>query len=302
MRPRYAEVGLLRIVGSTLVAIDGNEIAKIEVTREFVAFHIVRLCRHAPRPFGIYLSCNRKVHHVAYGEIISSVAQEEAAVVVLAECREYHSRRVFLAEWEVAERYGNGQWHIGKHHIGRSRHHILSGFHLSLGELQIEVRVLVVVAGGVASVLDVVFIVFHLLGSSAGEITFALLCDYVGDESLLALEVVAHRLRFIFTARVLEHRRTLKVAHAVGASKRIHLAVVHVHLYFHRLEVNLPIGHLALSIHIGIIAAEEHQRIFGGEFHAVVEIDKTVHKPHRVALNGIGTQSTFHRSSPRHRI
>ena len=45
--------------------------------------------------------------------------------------------------------------------------------------------VLMVVAGGVAGILNVVFVVLHLLGDAAGEETLALLGDDVGDEAFL---------------------------------------------------------------------------------------------------------------------
>ncbi len=65
-----------------------------------------------------------------------------------------------------------------------------------------------VITGGIAAILDVVVIVLGLLGDAAGKKALALLCNNVGDEAALGLEVIFHDARLVLAAIVLKHRRT----------------------------------------------------------------------------------------------
>ena len=134
-------------------------------------------------------------------------------------------------------------------------------------------RVLVVVAGGVASILDVILIVLMLLGDATGEVAIALLGDNVGDNTLLGLEVESHLLRLVLAAGVGKHWLALELAHRVGHTHGMHHAAVHVHLNGRRLEVHVVVGHLALAIEPQVVAAKEHNRVLRRELHHMVDID-----------------------------
>ncbi len=131
----------------------------------------------------------------------------------------------------------------------------------------------VVVAGGVASVLQKVFSVFHLLCTSAGEISFALLGHYVGDKSALAFEVVAHGLRFILAALVGEYRGAYEFAGGVGQTDGIHIAVGHVHRHLFGLELHVAIVEFGVAIHICRVATLHYHGVLCREFHHIVEVD-----------------------------
>ena len=88
---------------------------------------------------------------------------------------------------------------------------------------------LMVVARGVTSILNVVLIILMLLSDATGEISLALLSDNIGNYTLLALEVKGHLLRLIFTARIGKHRLTLKLSHRVGDPHSMHHITIHVH-------------------------------------------------------------------------
>ena len=273
MRPSEAEVLHLHIIGRALVAIDGCEETQIEIAGELVSLDIGRSCIDTPRAFGVDFAGEREVHVVVDCKIVTAVAQVEAAVVILAHGGHDDTALVFAAEREVAKRHRDGERHIGEHHIHRTGDDILLWLHLSLCDLEIEVGMLVVVAGGVAAILDVIFIVGHLLGETAGEISLALLGDNILDKTLLRLEIVGHLLRLVFTARVVEHRGSHHLAGAIGAPDCIHDTGAHIHLNLVGREIDVAIFHHAAAIHERSVFADENQRVFGSEIDRVVEID-----------------------------
>ena len=208
MVPQHLEVVHLVIVGVAFLASHRGQVIDTERAGMLVAPGIGRLGRQAPGPTGIDLARDSEVGMLAQRKVITAIAQVEATVVVLAKGRHQDAALVLLAEGEIAKGHRNGQRQVLQHHICRAGHDILLGLDLSLGELEVEVRVLMVITGGIAAILDVVVIVLGLLGDTASEEPLALLCDNVGNVAALGLEVIFHDARLVLAAIVLKHRRT----------------------------------------------------------------------------------------------
>lgn len=154
--PQNLEVGLLGVVGQTLVSEYGFEVRDIEAAGVTVTLDITRPGRQTPRPLSIDFAGECKVHILIYGEVVAAITQVETAVVVIAKSREYHAGGVGLCKWKVSEGHSHRQWQTGKYQIGGSGHDILAGMHLALGNLKIEVGAIMVIASGVFSVLKVI--------------------------------------------------------------------------------------------------------------------------------------------------
>ena len=118
------------------------------------------------------------------------------------------------------------------------------------------------VTGRITSVLHKIFVILHLLGLPPGKITFALLGNDIGNESLLAFEVITHCLRFIFPALIFEYRAALHFSHTVGTTYGINDTTIHVHGYFICLELYILVFHHAVSIHISRISTCKYDGIF----------------------------------------
>ena len=243
MAPQHLEVLLQAVVGRSFLAVFRKQVGDVEIAVVLVALGIGAARAESPRAFGVYFARKGKVYIVADGEIVAAVAQIKAAVVVVAESGHYHARRIFFAEREVAERHRERERKPGEHHIGRTGDYVLARTHLGLGELHVKMRVVVVVAGGVASVLYVVAVVHVFFSESARQIAFALLRHHIGDYAFRGLEVVAHRLGLVVGTPFVEHRRTLDFADAVGSPYGIHRVVAEIHLYLLRIELYVAIGH-----------------------------------------------------------
>ena len=106
----------------------------------------------SPRTFGVYFASERKVNIVGYREIIASVAEVEAAVVVFSERWEYYAGGVVFRKRELNSVESERKRHVGENHIAGSGHHVLVGAHLAFCNLEIEVRVFVIFAGGIFAV------------------------------------------------------------------------------------------------------------------------------------------------------
>ena len=139
-------------------------------------------------------------------QIITAITQIKSPVVILTEGRHQNATLVLLAEREIAKWHGYRQRQVLEDHIGRTSDHIFLGFDLCLGQLEIEVRMLMVITCRVTAILDIVVVIFGLLGNATREETLALLGHDVGDKTALGFEVVFHQPRLILTAVVLEHR------------------------------------------------------------------------------------------------
>ena len=107
------------------------------------------MAAESPGAFGVDLAAQGEVDVVVDGEVVSAVAQVESLVVVFAERREDDAARILFGEWEIAERQGQREGHVGEHHVSGAGHDILVGAHLGARQLEVEVGMLVVVAGGV---------------------------------------------------------------------------------------------------------------------------------------------------------
>ena len=129
---------------------------------------------------------------LAQRKVITTVAHIETSIIVLTEGGYKNAALVFLAEREITEGHCNGQRQVFQNHIGWTCHHIFLGLHLRLGELEVEMGMIVVVTGRVSAVLDVIIVILGLLSDATGKKTFALLGDNVGDIAAFGLEIVFH--------------------------------------------------------------------------------------------------------------
>ena len=278
MSPRYSEVLLLHIVGRTFIAAHILYVTHIKSAVEAIALGVVRLGIESPRAFGVNLSGQCQVDIIVERQVVTAIAQIEAIVVVFAEGGHYDTRRIRRCEGEIAEWHGYGQGHAFEHHICRTGNDVFLWFYLTFGDEHIEVRFVVVVAGGVFAVLNEIFILIHHLGDAAGEVTFALLGDDVSYQAFFALEVVAHGLGGVGAALVFKHGIALQLAHAVGHAHGIYLVFAHFHLYLIGCEVDVAILHFARAVHICVVLPLYYERILGGKVHHIVEVDKVGNK------------------------
>ena len=158
----------LVVVEVALVTVHRGQVAHVEVAAKTIALGIVRLSCHTPRALGIDFTGEGQVEMLAKGQIVPAIAKIEAPVIVLAHRGHQNAALIFLTEGEVAEWHCDGQRQVLQHHIGRAGDYVFLGTHLGLGELEIEMGVLVVVASGVDAVAQVILVVGHLLGDAAG--------------------------------------------------------------------------------------------------------------------------------------
>ena len=74
MRPLYAEVGRLRVVGQVFLARYIVAVVDADVAVEFVAFDILRLRTDSPCTSGVDIACYLQIHIVVDGEIVTDTA------------------------------------------------------------------------------------------------------------------------------------------------------------------------------------------------------------------------------------
>ena len=134
-----------------------------------------------------------------------------------------------------------------------------------------------VVAGGVASVLDIHLSFRAALRQLAGQETFVLLGIDIGDKSFLSLEVERHRSRLILIAAHFEHRRADGLAlDGVVTSLSVHEVAVETHEDLLAGQIHVLVFHLRRAIQTclrdGCVIG---QRVVGGVFHGRVDTTLT---------------------------
>ena len=134
-------------------------------------------------------------------------------------------------------------------------------------------RVIVVVAGGVAPAFDVIVAFFGLLCFAAGEVALPLLGDNIGYISFFGLEVVAHGFRLVGCAPLVEYRSAYEVAHAVFAATGINFACVEVELNLFCIKFQVVVVNFPFAIHVGGLFPDQDHRVFRRECDLGVEVD-----------------------------
>ena len=230
-----------------LVANDSIEVIAVHAAGEFVPFPVVGACRKPPGPFGIYLARKRQIHIVVDGKIISSIVEVEAPLHLVAVRRHDNARGVGLGEGEEGEGEDNREKRdIGNHQPGRSGNHILFGSHLGLGEVQVEVGMVVQVAGGIFGIYHVEGVVGILLRRVGDDMPLSLLGDDVGYKCLAGVEIVAHLFHLIFGTSLCKHRMTELLPN--NRSKVEDDAAVEIHRNLFTLDGQIAIFHVGFTV------------------------------------------------------
>ena len=145
-----------------------------------------------------------------------------------------------------------------------------------------------VITSGVLTMSHVDFIFRPFLGFLTHHIAFTLLGDNLVDEALLALEVIAHLLRFVRRAAILEHRQSgchpCTVFHPTGVDR----TAVHIHGDDFGCQFYLLIIHFTLSIKMGKATFGKHYGVI--RFVDDRCIQRFLLSPYRVERNGVRAQ------------
>ena len=119
-----------------------------------------------------------------------------------------------------------------------------------------------VVACGVAPVLDIVVLTLGLFSLATGQEPLTLLGYDVCDISSFRTEIITHRTGLVGSTPLLKHRHTLHLPYAVLTPACIHLAFIHIEAYFGSIKFQIPIVDLPFAIHICHVATHHNHRIF----------------------------------------
>ena len=258
MFPLQLEVLHHRVVGHVLLARLCHLVVEVEIARIPVARSVSRLQAQAPRALREDFARHLQVPAVAGSKIVAAVPQIETARVFVAVRRHDESAAVLLREREIGEGNHNRRRHILDHQPCRTREHALAAIHFRAAQGDVEVGMFLV-AGRVASVAHIQFLVLSLLRLFAEDETFLLLRRHIGDETLLRVEVVGHRLRLIFVTTLFEHRFSLQHTRRVGHAVGIHQTAVKAHLDALGLQLDVLIVNLRITVEVGtVLAHHEH--------------------------------------------
>ena len=250
MRPLDREAGFTYVVRHVLVARHRILVAGIERTAVTIALLIIGCCRESPRALSIDFTQEFKVDLVVDGKIVAAITQIEATRRLVTISRHDDTRRVALGEGEKAIGNSQRQRHIGHHEIGGTEDDILARTDFGSRQGEIEVGVWLV-AGGVASVIEIHIAVGITLRYLRGHVTFILLGIDILDETLLRLEVESHRVGFVSVATHLEYRGSVLLTRCVARTGGMDQTGIHRHVNLVALQVHILILHVRLAIKEG---------------------------------------------------
>ncbi len=91
MAPHHLEVAHAVVVRGSFVAGHGVQEGDVESAAELIAFHVVEVSRESPAPLGVDFAAQGEIEIVVDGEVVTSVAEIESAVEIVAESGEYYS-------------------------------------------------------------------------------------------------------------------------------------------------------------------------------------------------------------------
>ena len=118
-----------------------------------------------------------------------------------------------------------------------------------------------VFASGVNTLFEVNFIVGTFLSIVTNHIAFTLLGHNVTNHTLLTVEIIANLIRFVRSIALRKHRLALHGAQGVLSSIGKNRSTVDVHRDDICSQINLFIGHLALTIQVSKAVLSKHNGI-----------------------------------------
>ena len=121
---------------------------------------------------------------------------------------------------------------------------------------------IVFIAGSILTAHHIQHIVVHLLRASGSNKTFPLLGDHIRDISLLGIEVISHRFRFILLIPIFKQGITELFTNRVKTEFGKHQAAVQAHLDILRLQPDLLVFDISFTIQICPVTGCHHHRVF----------------------------------------
>ena len=149
----------------------------------------------------------------------------------------------------------------------------MTGLHFRFRHLQVEVRVLVVVAGRVLATGHHHLVIAQFLRLVGDDISLALRGHGMADITLLGLDVIRDLVRLVFVFSVVKDWLARPfVIQTVIHAPRIDLAAVDVHADVVGRQVHRLIAQLAFAVQERVSALRHHHRVIGLVAHRRLEV------------------------------
>src|SRR5690606_39466548 len=186
--------------------------------------------------------------------------EEEAAVAFLTVGRHQDSRTVAACRWHKGK--GDEQrenLNILHNKVGRSGNNLITRDNLGLCHINIKVRMVMVVAGGIASVLEEVRVVIILLGPFTHHIAFALGCNDVLYYRLFSFEVVLHPAHRVLATLILKYRQSLFLTVLINISLGKCQRTVNIEFDIIRLQFNVKVTDPCITVEVNLATVKDYR-------------------------------------------
>ena len=217
--------------------------AEIEATAETITLLVVGLRRNTPRTLGVDFAQHFGIEEVAYGKIISSIAQVKASGGLIAISRHDDTAGITAGKGEEAVRDGQRKRHITNNQTGGAENNLLARAHLGSCHGQIKVGILCI-ASGIASFLHIHYAGAVSLSALTHHKALALFGVDIGDVGLSRLEVIVNLVGFVLVLSLFEQWLTFYGTCTVGRSRGMHQTAVHTHGYAVGRKFKVGVCHL----------------------------------------------------------
>ena len=271
VRPLHAQVLRHTIIGHVFLARHVPTIIDAHVTAELIPLHILARGVYRPRAARVNIAPQLQVEVIIDRKIISQPLQIHTAGIVIAEVWHDQSTRILARKRKESKRNSQRQWHLAHHQVGRTCGDETTRLHLRLSHLQIEVRMVMVVAGGIFTALHHQHIALGLFGLIGYHIALALLRHHMANDTLLGLEVIRDLIRLVTIFSVLKHGFAHHlILYRIHLAARKQGAAIHANTYVLRRQFHRLVTQLAIAVHKRQSIARHHHRVLGGVLHACV--------------------------------
>ena len=290
--PLQLETRRVYVVGIARFADDGLGVTAGYPAAVFVSLYVSALGGELPRTVSVDAAQQRQVHVFTRCPIVTAVAQEESAGGLLAVARDDDTGTAPLREGEKAFGNGNGQRYVLHDEVGRTDDDFLLRDDLRLGETEVEVRMVGLVAGRIFAGADVDGVVRHLLHVVAQQKAFALLRRHALDFRLARFEVVEDGVHRKCGAALHEYG-PCPVAEGVADAGGIHLFGIQFYAHEIGLHVHVAVSHVAAVIDVNeLLFRTVHERVLVLAAYHVVE---KIVDPYRVVPGRVLRSALFGR-------
>ena len=239
MRPLNTQVFIHIVIRHILFARHIPTIIHRQTTLKFISLDVSTSRIYSPSTTRINITRQLQIKIIIDCKIVTNTRHIQSTRIIISKIRHYETTRVIIRKWKKSKRYRQRQWHISHHQVRRTCRYITTWLNLSLCQLQVEVRMIVIVTSGVFSTCHHQQTIIHFFGSIRYHIALRLFSYRIANKTFLRLQIIVNLTRLITILAFRKNRPTYPlILYRIQNANRIQCTTIHTHTYVLRRQVH----------------------------------------------------------------